>query len=1027
MGEGSPGTLRHKTLSVYYPLLTTLGAHLSATVYNSDPPEYRALLSTTICAPNAPGLPPPPPPSGPLEWTQQEAIDRIVHELVRLRGPRGDALVWGTKPWSMSTHINLSRPGVEAACAQTPASVLRGRAWHILRSRLGDAVFRQLFFSTSLFLPLGNNCYMQLSGAPLSEKAEGKKAGEQGKKRAAAEAENVEERDGETKRARSGERKVSPASLVLQRQRIFYARPHIDSRGKIIHGLSPDHILNKFRGKAPPSDDKCEVLLRTIFPPKKPKPPRSGVRSVDPKLGKADDRDSPKFGEPILSRQRPSPARRASMLDAMREILTRHSRTAYGGILLRCLDRTKDVRLSSLGFERSDAPPELEPVPHTQVCRYLATVLRSVFPATFIGSRNLEVILANMRRLVTLNQNELINVHSLMQGVRVDELTWLCVEHKQRVPISEATKRRELATQFMHWLFDSFLIPLLQATFYATETPTTGYGTVYFHHAAWASASTPHIAKLAATTLEELDSEAAQEAVYSQLGAASVRFIPKPNGRFRPIINLGKRASGGKRGLGGSASVNEVLKTVQQVLTFEMHRQRDELGAVLFGTNEIFPFLQSLKKELIDERGRLPRLYFAKMDMQSAFDTVKQDKMLEVMRCILEKNHEYALAVHCILLPPASKASQGIPRKLYKTRASITQDAQSGYGHQARVLAESLRNAVIADLLRPRDVTRAEVMDLLRSHVKNNLWQYDGKLYRQKVGIPQGSCVSSLLCSFFYSWLASDYLSWTRRRGTRLLRYIDDFLLVTDDYHVARRFVNTMSRGFPEYGAHVAPSKTVLSFELAYGGQALPVIAARGDGRTYMPFCGFLIDTKMLDFSIDPDRMLAAPIRQSFALRKVREPGAFFVGWLSRQLQNRNQVAYVDTHHNSLPTVYLNVFVNFALNAMKIPHYFTCDMNARRSALVFGWLLMAGEYTYTAGQARVHHAARHDSAEHYALRRSAFMFVALSAYRLVLTRKASRFHRVVDLLVRELGKYRGEAGLEGVVRRGWAIVKDARY
>lgn len=32
-----------------------------------------------------------------------------------------------------------------------------------------------------------------------------------------------------------------------------------------------------------------------------------------------------------------------------------------------------------------------------------------------------------------------------------------------------------------------------------------------------------------------------------------------------------------------------------------------------------------------------PRLYFAKMDMQSAFDTVKQDKMLEVMERILEK------------------------------------------------------------------------------------------------------------------------------------------------------------------------------------------------------------------------------------------------------------------------------------------------------------------------------------------------------------------------------------------------------
>lgn len=59
---------------------------------------------------------------------------------------------------------------------------------------------------------------------------------------------------------------------------------------------------------------------------------------------------------------------------------------------------------------------------------------------------------------------------------------------------------------------------------------------------------------------------------------------------------------------------------------------------------------------------------------------------------------------------------------------------------------------------------------------------------------------------------------------------------------------------------------------------------------------------------------------------------------------------------------------------MKIPHYFTGDLDARRSALVFGWLVMASEYTFTAGRARVLHAARHDrGAEHFAITRHAFM------------------------------------------------------
>lgn len=59
---------------------------------------------------------------------------------------------------------------------------------------------------------------------------------------------------------------------------------------------------------------------------------------------------------------------------------------------------------------------------------------------------------------------------------------------------------------------------------------------------------------------------------------------------------------------------------------------------------------------------------------------------------------------------------------------------------------------------------------------------------------------------------------------------------------------------------------------------------------------------------------------------------------------------------------------------MKVPHYFgPDDLDARRSGLVHGWLATAAEYTYSAGRARVHHAARGDSVEHYAVSKRSFM------------------------------------------------------
>lgn len=64
---------------------------------------------------------------------------------------------------------------------------------------------------------------------------------------------------------------------------------------------------------------------------------------------------------------------------------------------------------------------------------------------------------------------------------------------------------------------------------------------------------------------------------------------------------------------------------------------------------------------------------------------------------------------------------------------------------------------------------------------------------------------------------------------------------MTDDYNVARRFVTVMSRGFPEYGAFVSPSKTLLSFELAPGGHAAPVASLGENGacRELSARCSF--------------------------------------------------------------------------------------------------------------------------------------------------------------------------------------------
>jgi len=59
------------------------------------------------------------------------------------------------------------------------------------------------------------------------------------------------------------------------------------------------------------------------------------------------------------------------------------------------------------------------------------------------------------------------------------------------------------------------------------------------------------------------------------------------------------------------------------------------------------------------------------MDIRAAFDTIKQDKVLSVISSLLDDNYDYLLMLYSLLLPPASKASQGSARRLFKTRAVL--------------------------------------------------------------------------------------------------------------------------------------------------------------------------------------------------------------------------------------------------------------------------------------------------------------------------------------------------------------------
>lgn len=96
-------------------------------------------------------------------------------------------------------------------------------------------------------------------------------------------------------------------------------------------------------------------------------------------------------------------------------------------------------------------------------------------------------------------------------------------------------------------------------------------------------------------------------------------------------------------------------------------------------------------------------------------------------------------------------------------------------------------------------------------------------LYKQVVGIPQGSILSTLLCSIFYAEFEQKRLKHLQlTQDGILLRFVDDFLLITFKLSKARKFLSILLKGDEEYGCFINPEKSLCNFDAVIGGRPIP-------------------------------------------------------------------------------------------------------------------------------------------------------------------------------------------------------------
>lgn len=437
----------------------------------------------------------------------------------------------------------------------------------------------------------------------------------------------------------------------------------------------------------------------------------------------------------------------------------------------------------------------------------------------------------------------------------------------------------------------------------------------------------------------------------------------------------------------------------------------------MFSVGDLYERLSSFKERLGSNHGPL---YFSKVDVQAAFDSIPQDAIVTLMSAVpSESKYEMVKHVEVVhnesAMLPNSKAV-----KRWHTFARAPGDTATFLDQICQHVAPGKKNTVYIDSVFRKTHRTRDLLALMASHIQVNLVKIGKNYYRQKAGIPQGSVISSMLCNYFYADLEKTQLSFLRADDCLLLRLIDDFLLITTDRSKAARFVAVMQKGILDYGVTVSPAKTLVNFPLTIDNLPLPALPP---GTTAFPYCGTQIHTHTL--GLTKDRSLASPlvlkdptISNALTVEFTRHPGANFKRKTLNAFKIQSHLMFFDARHNSAQAVLRNLSDALVETATKAWAYVRCLAAAKRPSTKL-WVDTLGDlvevvYLLLNSRARKKRYPRYESR----VTKRQVRLLVFEAFRCVLGRKQAGFGEVLKWLNEEMGR------LEGCGRRGKALLRN---